>query len=70
MSKEAIRGFYRAKDLAQIYAMVGEHDMAIDQIKFLLSIPGELSIPLLRLDPTWDPLRNHPRFKKLLESDK
>jgi tetratricopeptide (TPR) repeat protein len=70
VSKEAIRGFYRAKDLAQIYVMVGEHGMAIDQIEYLLPIPGELSIPLLRLDPVWDPLRDHPRFQKLIEKHK
>jgi hypothetical protein len=50
--------------------MVGEHDGAIDQIEYLLSVPGEMSIPLLRLDPAWDPLRDHPRFQKLVEADK
>jgi serine/threonine-protein kinase len=70
VSKEALQGFYRAKDLARIYVMVGEFDAAIDQLKFLLSIPGEMSIPLLKLDPTWDPLRDHPRFKKLIETKK
>jgi hypothetical protein len=50
--------------------MVGEFDAAIDRLEFLLSIPGQLSIPLLRLDPAWNPLRNHPRFQKLIESDK
>jgi tetratricopeptide (TPR) repeat protein len=68
VSKEAWRGYCRAKDLAQIYVMVGEFDLALAQIEFLLSIPGELSIPLLRLDPDWAPLRDHPRFKKLLEA--
>ena len=68
VNKEAMRGFHRAKDLAQIYVMVGEFDLAIDQIEFLLSIPGGLSIPLLRLEPVWAPLREHPRFKKLLEA--
>jgi hypothetical protein len=48
--------------------MVGEYDLAIEQFEYLLSIPGELSIPLLRLDPAWNPLRDHPRFKKLVES--
>jgi len=70
ITKEAMRGYYRAIDLARIYVMVGEFDLAIDQIEFLLSIPGGLSIPLLRLDPVWDPLREHPRFKKLLEVEK
>jgi hypothetical protein len=47
--------------------MVGEFDLAVDQIEYLLSIPGGLSIPLLQLDPAWAPLREHPRFKKLVE---
>jgi len=67
VNKDAMRGFYRAKDLAQIYVMVGEFDLAIDQIESLLSIPGPLSIPSLRLDPACKPLHDHPRFKKLLE---
>jgi len=70
VNKEAMRGPSRVEDLARIYVMVGEFDAAIDQLEFLLSIPSVLSIPLLRLDPAWDPLRDHPRFKKLLEGGK
>jgi serine/threonine protein kinase len=69
VSKEAIRGLYRVEALAKIYVMVGEFDLAFDRLEFLLSRPGEMSIPLLRLDPAWKPLRNHPRFIELLESD-
>lgn len=50
--------------------MVGEYDKGIDQLEYLLSVPGQISIPLLRLDPDWDPLRDHPRFKRLLETRK
>ena len=64
-----MRDSYRLEDLARIYVMVGEYDEAINQLEYLLSIPGPFSIPLLQLDPAWDPLRNHPRFKKLIESD-
>jgi serine/threonine-protein kinase len=67
VTKEAWGGLYRVEDLARIYVMVGEYDAAIDQLEFLLSVPGQLSIPLLRLDPAWNPLRDHPRFKRLLE---
>ncbi|OHB60050.1 MAG: hypothetical protein A2168_03725 [Planctomycetes bacterium RBG_13_50_24] len=70
ITKEAWGGTYRVRDLALIYVMVGEFDSAIDQIEILLPIPGELSIPLLRLEPDWNPLRGHPRFKKLLEEGK
>ena len=66
ITKEAMRGPYRILALAQVCVMAGEFDLAIDQIEFLLSRPAPLSIPLLRLDPDWAPLREHPRFKKLL----
>jgi hypothetical protein len=62
-----MRGPYRLEDLARIYVMVGEHDEAINQLEDLLSIPTPWTIHLIRLDPAWDPLRNLPRFKKLIE---
>jgi len=67
ISKDFYRGTFRAKDLAQVYCMVGEYDKALDQIEYLLSIPGELSIPLLRIDPVWAPLRSLPRFQNLVD---
>ncbi len=70
VSKDALRGAFRVEDLARVYVMVGEFDAAIDRLEFLLSRTGKMSIPLLRLDPAWNPLRNHPRFKKLVEEDK
>jgi len=66
ITKEFWGGTYRLRDLAQVYVMVGEYDKALDKIEYLLSIPGELSIPLLKIDPVWAPLRNHPRFQKLI----
>jgi serine/threonine protein kinase/Tfp pilus assembly protein PilF len=67
-SKDAEAGSWVIENLARIYTMVGEYDKAIDQIEDLLSRPGPLSIPLLKLDPAWDPLRDHPRFKKLVDT--
>lgn len=67
LTKDAWRGLYHVEALARIYVMVGEFDLAINQIEFLLDRLSELSIPLLRLDPAWKSLHNHPRFRALLE---
>ena len=70
VSKDHNLGVPRIKDLATIYTTVGDYEAALDQIEYLLSIPGYFSVPLLRLDPIWDPLRHHPRLQRLLEGIK
>jgi TolB-like protein/Flp pilus assembly protein TadD/predicted Ser/Thr protein kinase len=69
VSKDAYHGPFRAIDLAQIYTVVGEKDAAIDELEHLLSIPSPLSVHWLRLDPIWDPLRDHPRFQRLVAGE-
>ena len=49
-----------------IYAIVGMRSEAVDQLKYLLSVPSELSVGLLRHDPRWAPLRGDKRFEELL----
>jgi serine/threonine protein kinase/TolB-like protein/Flp pilus assembly protein TadD len=68
--KEAWRGTYRVRDLARIYTMVGEQSAALDLLEDLLSRPSDLSGPWLRIDPTWTPLRDNPRFQKLIAEKK
>jgi len=67
VSKNAVVGPFRVEDLAFTYALLGEQDAAIDQLEYLLSIPSWISLPLLRIDPRWDLLRNHPRFQTLIK---
>jgi TolB-like protein/Flp pilus assembly protein TadD len=67
ISREAYRGTFRAEDLARVHALVGDPEAAIDILDDLLARPSRLCVPLLRLDPAWDPLRKHPRFQALLE---
>jgi serine/threonine-protein kinase len=68
ISKDAYSGPGYVYWLAVIYVMVGEYEEALDKIEYLFSIPNYyLSVPLLRLEPLWDPLREHPRFIQMLE---
>ena len=54
--------------LAHLYMMVGDHEKAIDQIEYLLTNPDHWSVPLVKINPTWEPLHDHPRFQKLIQS--
>ncbi len=53
--------------MAQIYTMVGEYDLAIDELEYLLSIDGGYTAHSLHHNPYLDPLSEHPRFQSLLE---
>ncbi len=52
--------------LAQIQARFGDHDAALAALPHLLEVPAGLNVANLKLDPFWDPLRQDPRFQKLL----
>jgi tetratricopeptide (TPR) repeat protein len=67
ISRDASSGTYYQHLLARIYLLVGEPEKALDQLEPLLRIPYYLSPGWLRIDPTFDPLRNNPRFRKLVE---
>jgi serine/threonine-protein kinase len=66
-SEDAFDGPRGIAALAQIYANTGEPDDALGLIDHLLGSPSGLTIPLLKLDPVWDPLRKDSRFQKLCE---
>jgi eukaryotic-like serine/threonine-protein kinase len=65
-SGDAFDGPAFAEGRAQILAQLGEAEAAVEEIERLLARPGWLSVHELRLDPAWDPIRDHPRWKAML----
>jgi TolB-like protein/Flp pilus assembly protein TadD len=66
-SEDALDGPKAAAALAQIYAWTGEFDEAFRLLDRLLVIPSGLTVPMLKLDPAWDPLRQDPHFQALID---
>jgi serine/threonine-protein kinase len=48
--------------VARIHVLAGKPDAAIDRLEALVAEPGLRSAGLFRIDPNFDPIRNHPRF--------
>jgi TolB-like protein/Flp pilus assembly protein TadD len=66
-SEDAFDGPQITAALAQIYAWTGEFDEAFRLLDHLLVVPNGLTVPMLKLDPAWDPLRKDPRYQALID---
>jgi len=66
-SQDALDGPQGTATLAQIYAWTGEFDEAFRLLDHLLVVPNGLTVPMLKLDPAWDPLRKDPRYQTLID---
>jgi serine/threonine-protein kinase len=70
VSRDAVSGEIVQMNVARIFSMTGELDLAVEVLESMASVPGLLAPTphTLRLDPSWDSLRDHPRFRRLLEA--
>ena len=65
-SKDAFHGPELMAFAAEVYVLVGEIDRAFVTLEELAKRPNTLTPELLKLNPTWDPIRTDPRFEPLL----
>jgi TolB-like protein/tetratricopeptide (TPR) repeat protein len=66
-SKDAYLGTYVQHQVIRIYLLAGREEEALDLLKPLLAMPYTLTPAWIRIDPMFEPVRDHPRFRKLVE---
>jgi eukaryotic-like serine/threonine-protein kinase len=69
-SKDTWLGVDMLRNLAITYATLGEADSAVKHLRVLLEVPSWISVPALRTDPTWNPIRRDPEFRSLVSEDR
>jgi len=67
ITKNAFYGVEPILKLALIYTMTNEFDLALDQLDYVLSVPYFWTVEWLKNDMRFDPLRDHPRYRELME---
>jgi TolB-like protein/Tfp pilus assembly protein PilF len=66
-SKDAFGGPEITESLAEVHAVLGDNDLALEILEGLLSRPSGVTVQGLKVNPIWDPLRSDPRFQALIE---
>ena len=66
-SKDAFEGPQVTGQVAEIYAILGENDRAIELLDGLMNRPSDMTVSGLKLNPAWDPLRKDPHFQALID---
>ena len=66
ISADALDGPLVATNLAAIYALLSRREQALELLERLVRQIGGPTPGTLRVEPQWDPLRDDPRFQRLL----
>jgi eukaryotic-like serine/threonine-protein kinase len=65
-SVDALAGPISENRLAQVLAVTGDRDGALDKLGQLVKLPFGVNYGDLKLNPMWDDLRDDPRFDRIL----
>ena len=66
-SKDAFGGPEIMEGVAEVHAVLGNNDRAIEILEGLLTRPSGVTAQLLKVNPIWDPLRGDPHFQALID---
>jgi len=70
LSRDALTGGDILFSQAMIEALFGDTDAAVDKLEVLLRVPSTVTPKRLQTEPLFEPIRNHPRFQRLLREKK
>ena len=66
LPKDATVGPGAVNTAAEIFAMYGEDEAALEQLEVVLSLPGYVTPAVTRVNPVWQRFKDNPRFQALL----
>ena len=66
VSKDALDGPRFVINEAVVYAWTGQPDLAFERLAVSAKTPNGIVYGELKVDPLWDPIRQDPRYEKLL----
>ena len=62
--------WFREVELAELYGYLGRPRECVELLAKLLRVPSNISVPMLRVDPIWDNVREDAGFKALVADPK
>jgi tetratricopeptide (TPR) repeat protein len=66
LSKDAFYGVSPLLEMALIYDMLGETDLAMDHLEMVLSIPNYYTVEYLKRDVRYKNIRKNKRYEDLI----
>jgi tetratricopeptide (TPR) repeat protein len=66
LSRSALDAPPQMTVLAEVYAQVGEHEAALEQLAVAVQLPTGPDYGRLKFDPVWDNIRMDPKFQEIL----
>lgn len=64
--KDALVGVNQEMAMVRTLVLTGDYDEAMKKLESVISFHGYITAEELRIDPFWDPVRNHEKFREIV----